>query len=378
MAGPSSSQEIDLEYFTWRTPDSLPVVISRRVAEGIHQEVSEAFAAAPHRGAETGGILLGRQTEDRIVVEDFEPVPSEHRFGPSYRLSEADCDLLRETLLWFRNGGQPGLSVLGFYHSHTVPDFALCPKDEELMRTHFAEAEDLILLVKPGLIGFSAEDFFVRRFGRTEPAPPPSLPAMAWPEPRPRLGTEPELRAKRRWPWYTGAAVLGLVGGGLGYIWLHPETGAAQIAVTAPAPPASPTLAPLIVEGTPVPPEPDIAGIHALLDRWSSALKRGDVTAAAQCYAPVVTTYFARHGVTREAVRESLLQSRERYGRLEIYRLSGVGITPVSDSRAVATFRKRWKASGRARYAGEEEERMTLVRNRGVWQISSEQTESVR
>jgi len=141
---------------------------------------------------------------------------------------------------------------------------------------------------------------------------------------------------------------------------------------------AAPTLAPLIVEGTPAPPAPDIAGIHALLDRWSSALKRGDVNAAAQCYAPVVNTYFARHGVTREAVRESLLQSRARYGRLEIYRLSGLGITPVSDSRAVATFRKRWKASGRARSAGEEEERMTLVRNRGAWQISSEQTEPVR
>jgi hypothetical protein len=104
-------------------------------------------------------------------------------------------------------------------------------------------------------------------------------------------------------------------------------------------------------------------------------LKRGEVEAAAQCYAPVVSTYFARHDVTRAAVRESIRRDRARYGRLDVYRISAVDITPVSDSRAVATFRKHWhwQASGRGRPAGEEEERMTMVRTAGVWQISSEQ-----
>jgi len=312
MSGPSSSQEIELEYVTYCPSDSLPVLILRRVQEGIHQEVSETFATAPHRGVETGGILLGRREEDRIVVEDFEPVPSEHQFGPSYRLSDADRALLRETLDWFRGGAQPGLSVLGFYRSHTLADFGVCEEDEELMRTHFAEGEDLVLPVRPSLMGSSAEDFFLR--SAAPPAPPPA------PQP--------------------------------------------------------------IVEGTPTdepaPPHPpaDIAGIRALLDRWASALKRGDVQAAALCYAPVVTTYFQRHDVTREAVRQSIKQARARYGRLDIYRISGLGITPVSDSRAVATFRKHWQTSGRGKTAGEEEERMTLVRKDGAWQISSEQTES--
>src|SRR5690242_7682387 len=132
MPGPSSSQEIELEYFTLHEPDSVPVVFARRVMEGLHKEVSEAFSDAPHRSPETGGILLGRREPDRILVEDFEPVPSEHRFGPSYRLSDTDCELLLETLQWFRDGGQPGITVLGFYRSHTVPDFALCAEDEEL------------------------------------------------------------------------------------------------------------------------------------------------------------------------------------------------------------------------------------------------------
>src|ERR1039458_479402 len=76
--------------------------------------------------------------------------------------------------------------------------------------------------------------------------------------------------------------------------------------------------------------------------------------------------------VTREAVRQSIRQAA-RYGRLDVYRISGLSITPVSDSRAVATFRKHWRISGRGRPAGEEGERMTLVRTEGAWRISSEQ-----
>jgi hypothetical protein len=365
---------MQLEYVNRHAPESPPIAIRRRAMEGIHQEVSEAFAAAPHRGAETGGILLGRREQDRIVVEDFEPVPSEHRFGPSYRLSDTDRELLQETVQWFRGGAQPGLCVLGFYRSQTLADFELCPEDEDLMRTHFAPSEDLVLLVKPSLMGSSDADFFIRRCGRVAPPPPPPPPLMTWPAPRPRQSVpepEPEHPATRgrrwRWLWYTAAALLGLAGGALGYLWWHPDTGVERIAVATPAPPAARP----IVEGTPAPPAPDTAAIHELLDRWAGALKSGDVEAAAQCYAPVVSTYFTRHNVTREAVRQSI-----RSGRLDVYRIAGLGITPVSDSRAVATFRKHWQTSGRRRSAGEEEERMTLVRTEGVWQISSEQAET--
>ena len=135
-----------------------------------------------------------------------------------------------------------------------------------------------------------------------------------------------------------------------------------------------------IVEGTPLPPDStppatDTSGIHELLDRWAGALKRGDVDAAARCYAPVVATYFDRHDVTRDAVRQSIRQAQARYGRPEIYRISGLGVTPVTDTRAVATFRKHWQwhTSRNRRSSGEEEERITLVRTADAWHISSEQ-----
>jgi hypothetical protein len=405
MPGLSASQEMQLEYLTCHAPELPPIAIRRRAMEGIHQEVSEAFTAAPHRGAETGGILLGRREEDRIVVEDFEPVPSEHRFGPSYRLSDTDCELLQETLEWFRGGAQPGLSVLGFYRGHTLPEVELCQEDEDLMRAYFRECEDLVLLVKPSLMETSETNFFIRRCGGgaqpvhqppvmeqpspvdapPSPDPPSSLappPLMTWPPPRPRTSL-PDVEAdrsagtgrRRRWPWYVGAMLFGLVAGALGYLWWHPDAGVERIAPTAVALPAPQPAAPPVVEGTPAPLEPDKAGTQALLERWAAALKRGDVDAAAKCYAPVVTTYYARHDVTRDAVRQSIQRDRARYGRLDVYRVSGVSTTPVSDSRAVVTFRKHWhwQASGRGRPAGEEEERMTLVRTQGAWQISSEQ-----
>ena len=374
MPGLSSSQEMRLEYVTCSAPESPPIVIRRLAMDGIHREISEAFAAAPHRGAETGGILLGRREEDVIVVDDFEPVPSEHRFGPSYRLSDTDRELLQETLEWFRGGAQPGLSVLGFYRSHTLPVFELSPEDEDLMHAYFDAAEDLVLLVRPNLMETSEADFFVRRCGHSAPLPAmeapraPHPPLLAWPLPRPRPELEPERPARKRWPWYTAATLVGLLAGALGYLWWHPETGVERIVVKTAAPPAARP----VVEGAPIQSEPDTAGIHQLLARWTGALRRGDIAAAAQCYAPVVSTYFKRHDVTREAVRQSMA----RYGSLDVYRISGLGITPVSESRAVATFRKHWQFSGHRRPAGEEDERMTLVRSAGVWEISSEQAET--
>ena len=202
---------------------------------------------------------------------------------------------------------------------------------------------------------------------------------MSWPAPRPRLEPEPDPPAAPgwRWPWYAAAVLVGVVGGAFGYLAGHPDAGLERLAVAAPPPPAAqPLVSRPIVEGAPAPPAPDTTGIRETLDRWAAALKSGDVDAAAECYAPVVATYFNRHDVPRAAVRQSIRQSRAGNGRLEVYRISGLGITPLGDSRVEATFRKRWLWSGRRRSTGEEQERMTLVRNADGWRISSEQVET--
>jgi ketosteroid isomerase-like protein len=442
---PTSEQQAD--YVTWRAPERPAVSMRRSVMEGIQREVCDVFAAVPRRGAETGGILLGRREADRIVVDDFEPVPSEHRFGPSYRLSDADHAVLRETLQWFRDEEHTDLRVLGFYRSQMLPDFGLSKEDEELLSTHFTDAEDLVLMIRPTRLGTSVADFFMRRQGRSEeafmplpfpftesaelpheppgpaqgtpietppvetPAAEPEVPiaaaaaesvapepvAISWPPPRPRLLPEPEPRPKSGWLWYTGAAVLGLVGGALGYLALRPDVGAASkpapaptaAAANAPAPPPVATPSPAAQKPPATPPvsaertsedlltSRDSTAIRALLTRWSGALKHGDVQAATNCYAPIVSPYFSRQDVSRDAVRQTIRQSLARNGRLEIYRLSEIQIASDGADRAVATFRQHWQAAGRSKSAGEEQERMTLARNHGVWQIASEQEQKV-
>jgi proteasome lid subunit RPN8/RPN11 len=399
---PSDSQPgIETDYVEWSAPGSPSIAIRRRVMDGIHQEVGEAFAAVPRRGAETGGILLGTRDGDRLVVEDFEPVPCEHRFGPSYRLSDADREAMAESLEWFRACARPGLSVLGYYRSHTLPDFALSEADEELLRAHFADPENVVLLIKPSRIGATLADFFIRRDGNVEeactPIPFPFTGAVvaapiSWPPPRLRLVEEPERAPKKKWMWYVAATVLGVAAGALGYVSLqtapqqkqqqapqqvpqsapHPNTELSQAAPRVPPPPVPEQAAP------DVPAPPDSAGIHALLDQWSIALKRGDNQAAAACYAPLVSIYFGRHDVPREAVRQSIIQrSLAPYGRLDIFRISGLAITPAGNGRAVVVFLKHWQTSGYRKFSGEERERMTLAHNQGAWQIVAEQQEKL-
>ncbi len=377
---------MQLDYVTWQPPESLPIVIHRRAMDGIHQDVSDAFAAAPHRGGETGGILLGRREADRIVIEDFEPVPSEHRFGPSYRLSDADCELLDESIRWFRGGSQGGLDVLGFYRSHTAPEFELCDEDRDLLRAHFVAHEDLILLVKPGWRGASESDFWICHGERSEPvvAPPPAL--MSWPAPRPRLDSDTRrLGSKRRRPiWYGLAIFFGLGAGALGYLWWHPDAGAERAVTDAPSP-ATPPAASAPAETKPsgsaareaAPTEPalDSAGIQATIDRWVSALRRGDVEAAAACYAPVVNNYFGKREVSRAAVLQSIRKVRAGNGKLEIYRISHVEIVPGSDGNAFAMFHKKWQWAGRRHISGEENERMTLTHTDAGWRILAEEAQ---
>jgi hypothetical protein len=384
-----SQSGIETDYVEWSAPGSPAIAMRRRVMEGIHQEVGEALAAVPRRGAETGGILLGTRDGANLVVEDFEPVPCEHRFGPSYRLSDADRVAMAESLEWFRACAQPGLSVLGYYRSHTLPDFALSDEDEDLLRAHFADPENVVLLIKPSRMGATVADFFIRRGGHAEEASTPlpfpftgaGVPApVSWPPPRPRLIAEPE-RAPKKWRvWYIAAIVLGIAGGALGYLSLQPAPQPAPQQTASQSVPRTPaTVAPPATQ--PPPPEqaapatPDTAGIHALLDQWSTALKRGDNQAAAACYAPLVSTYFARHDVSREAVQQSIRRSLTRNGGLDSFRISGLDITPAGDGRAAVAFLKHWQTAGHRKFAGAERERMTLARSQGVWQIVAEQQE---
>jgi hypothetical protein len=455
-------------YITWKAPGSPVVRFRRRVMEAIMNEVTTVFSAVPHRGAETGGILLGAKSGDDILIDDFEPAPCEHRFGPSYRLSDADGLALEETLAWFRSGAHPVLSVLGYFRGHTRPDFALDRDDEQLIQTHFPGPETIVLLIQPTRTHGCTAGFFFLRDGRFEeasqpapfpfvdaaenaapgepapaiiapvspaieptngqtgaPAPPekPSIPALPLAaEPLRRLVTRPSVpsimphayvpreswadededKPRRENFWIAFAVVLAVMGVAVGYLSLRSDDGPEKPAAVAareqrpaneaPAdqPKPSPTVpaAPAAARApggsadrvTPLPSaETDggAAGVRDLINRWSDALKRGDLEEAAGYYAPRVSPYFSRRGVSRDAIRQGLRKALGTSGKFDIHRISGLKIAKLSGDRAVVTFRKRWQTSGGRKSAGEEQDRLTLVRSNGAWQIASEQDQKV-
>jgi hypothetical protein len=101
------------------------------------------------RSLETGGILLGRTRRERglTIVElgDFEPIECEHAVGPSFLLSGTDRQRLEKRL--GNRGANRGLSVVGFYRSHTRTQLVATLEDIALMSSFFRDSSNLLLLI---------------------------------------------------------------------------------------------------------------------------------------------------------------------------------------------------------------------------------------
>jgi hypothetical protein len=156
-------QSATLLSYVWQVPAKpVSVHLSLEVIDRLGLAVKEGFKALPRRGLETGGLLLGSEKrvngETVVFIEDFEPLESEHAFGPSYLLSAADRKLLEERVTWHRERRFP--AVVGFYRGHTRRDFALTVEDIALMEEWFSRESNVFLLLQsngdlPPIAGFA-------------------------------------------------------------------------------------------------------------------------------------------------------------------------------------------------------------------------------
>lgn len=152
------------EYYDWRPPSApVGVRLSYGAIDRLRADVMNDFWAVPKRGAEVGGILLGRVTAGpdsdtltQVVVEDYECVPCEHRRGPSYVLSEPDRKRLARAL---RRSG--GLSVVGYFRSHTRPGLYLDENDMAVVSSQFSAPSDIVLLIRPHATEPGVAGFFI-------------------------------------------------------------------------------------------------------------------------------------------------------------------------------------------------------------------------
>jgi hypothetical protein len=343
--------------------------------QAITEEVLDAFNAIPKRGAETGGILLGSRSGERLEVDDFLPIPCEHRFGPSFRLSPRDRQGLAELL------SRSPEKNLGLCRSQTGGDTSLDEQDVKLMNAYFPDPGALMLLLRPNRRQTIEGRVFVQSFGGltevsarnpwsgalAEIAPPkPVAPVQS-----PVLAEDSAPAAQNRpWRLAVAAVMVGIVLGAGAYRYLGPrppppKPAPPPIAAVPQAPPASPS---------PMPPdpadpshsadrviqEPPEEQVRASLNRWERAMRSGNSREIAACY-----------------MKQSRPAGAGRSSRPAILRISGLTITLVSPLHAVATFRRHWQTAPPRAYAGEEQERMTLYKVGTSWKIAGEEARTV-
>src|SRR5579872_1559316 len=216
--------------YVWDEPDrSVSVHLPLNVVSRLGLDAMEAYKSVPKRGLEIGGLLLGR-TDGRVIhISDFRPVESEHRWGPSYRLSDTDLAAFDEAL-------RQNPNAVGIYRTSTLPNaLSLEDDDVKLFRTHFAGPGKVYLLVQPkrGNAVFFVADGETLTPGHEFPFRASELPAEM-PEPvaeavavpavvmaaKPALPLGRPNRNRTRWV-QAGALAFGMVVGAAAYQAFH-------------------------------------------------------------------------------------------------------------------------------------------------------------
>ena len=205
---PTKSAKLSgLPFYVWEAPGKpISIQLQFDMIDGVSPDILRGLGALKRRGAEVGGLLLGRREDGsrpKVIVEDFAPVPSEYLTGPSYNLSENDLVAFEAALERWKSGAAGPLTVVGFYRSHTRDELYMDDADLALARRYFPEPGNVFLLVKPFATRPSIAGFFFweggeiyressylqfpfdrRELGGGErlPAPPPPPPRAVQPE----------------------------------------------------------------------------------------------------------------------------------------------------------------------------------------------------
>ncbi len=165
-------------YYNYQSPDSGPLIhLSLDALDEILTEVLNGFGAVPRRGAEVGGILLGRTSGGEIWIESCSPLACEHRRGPSFLLSEQDQMSFDEAIARNRLEGQ---IPVGIFRSNTREQNAITNEDRELFSRYFPSPEGAFLLVRPYASKSSVGMFLVPRNGSLPDSNADSFPFQRW------------------------------------------------------------------------------------------------------------------------------------------------------------------------------------------------------
>ena len=115
----------------------------------------------------------------------------------------------------------------------------------------------------------------------------------------------------------------------------------------------------------------DEQAIRALLQRWITSIRTGDLETHMACYSPRMERYFLETDVSWEEVKRDKQRFLRRYPTIRKLELSDIRLQRTA-SGAEATFRKTWDFTGPRTYRGEVIGRIRLRKVNGAWRIQWE------
>jgi hypothetical protein len=178
VPNPSMSTPVQIpSHYTWEVEGkAVSVQLEFDFVDRLSMEIMRGFALVPKRGAEVGGVLLGRiEISDRVVirVEDFEIVACDYLKGPSFLLSPNEEARFAATVKKYDGGQERPPYVVGIFRSHTRDNqIAVAQEDVDLFRKYANDPSNLILLVRPFATKASVAGIFLEEDGdfRREPS----------------------------------------------------------------------------------------------------------------------------------------------------------------------------------------------------------------
>src|SRR5260370_27146915 len=142
---------------------SPPIDCAPEVLEAVRAASVDGLMRLGRGGIEVGGLLFGQITPDAVHILAARALECEHRFGPSFVLSENDEALLRQSLDPERRDAETrDLELVGWYMSHCRRGYSLAESDIRVFDRYFAKPGCLTLIVMPEKLGPCRAGFFVR------------------------------------------------------------------------------------------------------------------------------------------------------------------------------------------------------------------------
>ena len=194
LTAPHSEQSTP-DVLRWRC-ESLATEVEYlpQLLETLRAEAADGFHSLTHGGIENGGILYGERTEGSIHIVTARRLECEHRFGPTFTLSDRDEAGLSAALNAAHDDpGLHGFEPVGLYMSHSRRSFEPADQDVRTFARYFSQPWHLLLVLMPSESGVTRAGFFIRERAAQGSIVCAREVSIAVPERRSRSGARPAL-----------------------------------------------------------------------------------------------------------------------------------------------------------------------------------------